>query len=232
MTITDEYNSRDTVYSVAELTNEIKILLETSIPSIWVEGEISNFVHHSSGHMYFTLKDENAQLSSVMWRSRNSSLYFTPQNGMKVHVFGNIRVYEKRGTYQIDVVKMVPAGIGELQRAFEKLKTDLREEGLFDEQYKRPIPEYPQRIGLVTSPTGAAVEDMIDVLTRRFPSIQIVLRPALVQGEGAAEDIANAIDEMNEFGQVDVLIIGRGGGSLEDLWAFNEEAVARAIFQI
>ncbi|OGC00288.1 hypothetical protein A2V82_11465 [candidate division KSB1 bacterium RBG_16_48_16] len=225
----DTYES--SVYSVSELTNEIKLILETSIPSVWVEGEVSNFTHHQSGHIYFSLKDENAQIAAVMWRNRNRTLFFAPQNGMKVRALGNVRVYEKRGNYQFDVIQMLPAGVGELQLAFERLKTKLRDEGLFDPEFKKPLPEFPSRIGIITSVTGAAVRDIVDISSRRFPAAQLVLRPAKVQGEDAAQDIAAAIDEMNEYGDVDVLIVGRGGGSLEDLWAFNEEIVARAIFR-
>ncbi|RMD96216.1 MAG: exodeoxyribonuclease VII large subunit, partial [Calditrichaeota bacterium] len=218
-------------YTVSELTREIKILLETRIPEVWVEGEISNFTHHSSGHMYFLLKDEHAQISCVMWRSRNNTLFFTPQDGMKIIVRGRITVYEKRGNYQLEVLQLHPAGVGELQLAFEQLKNRLRKEGLFDPAHKKPIPPYPERIGIVTSPTGAAIRDMIHILQRRFPPVEIILNPVRVQGEGAAVEIAQAIDQFNRYGQVDVLIVGRGGGSLEDLWAFNEEIVARAIFR-
>ncbi|MFQ5772424.1 MAG: exodeoxyribonuclease VII large subunit, partial [bacterium] len=218
-------------YSVSELTRQIKFLLESSFPEIWVQGEISNFTHHSSGHMYFSLKDENAQISCVMWRSRNQHLFFTPQDGMKVILDARITVYEKRGAYQLDVLQMQPAGVGELQLAFEQLKNRLREEGLFSEEFKKPIPLYPERIGIVTSPTGAAVQDLISVLQRRFPGIEIIINAARVQGEGAATEIARAIDDFNDYGKVDVLIVGRGGGSLEDLWAFNEEVVARAVFR-
>jgi len=219
------------IFTVSELTNEIKIILETSLPALWVQGEISNFTHHSSGHMYFSLKDERAQISCTMWRSRNQSLLFTPQDGMKVIAFGSVRVYEKRGNYQLDVIKMMPAGIGELQLAFEQLKAKLFKEGLFDEEHKKPIPAYPERIGIITSPTGAAIRDILNVIRRRFPLAELILRPVRVQGDGAAEEIAEAIEEMNEYGKVDVLIVGRGGGSLEDLWAFNEEIVARAIYR-
>ncbi len=218
------------VYSVSGLTKEIKTVLESSLPFVWVEGEISNFVHHSSGHMYFSLKDSDAQISCVIWRSRTSGLRFAPQSGLKVTVFGSIRVFERRGTYQIDVQKMHPAGVGELQIAFEQLKDQLGAEGLFDAAHKKPLPRFPRKIGVVTSPTGAAIRDIIHVLQRRFPGIEIILRPAAVQGEGAARDIADAIRDMNEYGDLDVLIVGRGGGSLEDLWAFNEQVVARAIF--
>jgi len=219
------------VYSVAEITREIKVLLETTIPVIWVEGEISNLKFHSSGHLYFSLKDKDSQIGGVMWRSRNASLFFTPQDGIKVLAMGKVTVYEKRGYYQFDVIKMQPAGIGELQLAFEQLKNRLQEEGLFDEEIKKPLPQYPEKIGIVTSPTGAAIQDLLNILNRRSPGIEISLKPVKVQGEGAAPEIATAIDEFNEYGKVDVLIIGRGGGSLEDLWAFNEEVVARAIFR-
>lgn len=218
-------------YSVSELTREIKFLLEESFPEIWVQGELSNFTHHSSGHMYFSLKDENAQIACVMWQSRTQHLLFMPRDGMKVLVKARVTVYEKRGSYQLNVLEIKPAGVGELQLAFEQLKQRLREEGLFSEEYKKSIPRYPERIGIVTSPTGAAIRDMISILSRRFPAAEIVLNPVRVQGEGAALEIARAIDEFNEFGQVDVLIVGRGGGSLEDLWAFNEEVVARAVFR-
>ncbi len=218
------------VYTVSRLTREIKELLEMSFPRLWVEGEISNFKRHSSGHLYFTLKDDKAQISCAMWRFRANGLIFQPQDGMQVLVEGEVQVYEKGGYYQLVVHQMQPAGIGALQMAFEQLKKKLHAEGLFDEKYKKPIPEFPERIGVVTSPTGAAIRDIISVITRRFPGVQIILYPVRVQGEGAAEEIARAIREFNEFGDIDVLIVGRGGGSLEDLWAFNEEVVARAIF--
>ncbi len=219
------------VFSVAEITREIKLLLETTIPVVWIEGEISNLKFHSSGHLYFSLKDKDSQINCVMWRSRNIELFFTPQDGMKVLALGKVTVYEKRGYYQFDIIKMRPAGIGELQFAFEQLKNKLKEEGLFNEEFKQPIPQYPESIGIVTSPTGAAIQDLINIMNRRFPGIEIILKPVNVQGEGAASEIAAAIDEFNEYGKVDVLIVGRGGGSLEDLWAFNEEIVARAIFR-
>lgn len=219
------------VYSVAELTREIKVLLETSLPVCWVEGEISNFKLHTSGHFYFSLKDNDAQMPCVMWRSRNMALFFTPQDGMKVRAWGKITVYEKRGYYQFDIIKLQPVGVGELQQAFEQLKRKLHAEGLFEAQHKRPLPRYPERIGIVTSPTGAVIQDLVTILNRRFPGIEIILKPVRVQGEGAALEIASAIDMFNDYDHVDVLIIGRGGGSLEDLWAFNEEIVARAIFR-
>ncbi len=218
------------VYTVSRLTREIKELLEMSFPRLWVEGEISNFKRHSSGHLYFTLKDDKAQINCAMWRFRANGLIFQPQDGMQVLVEGEVQVYEKGGYYQLVVHQMQPAGIGALQMAFEQLKQKLHAEGLFDEKYKKPIPQFPERIGVVTSPTGAAIRDIISVITRRFPGVQIILYPVRVQGDGAAEEIARAIRDFNEFGDIDVLIVGRGGGSLEDLWAFNEEVVARAIF--
>ncbi len=219
------------ILTVTQVTRQIKLLLEGSIPTLWLEGEISNFKRHSSGHMYFVLKDENSQIPCVMWRGRNNGLFFTPQDGMKVQARGNVSVYEKRGYYQFEVLQMQPAGIGELQMAFEQLKRKLKAEGLFDEKHKKAIPRFPEKIGIVTSPTGAAIRDLVSVIHRRFPSVQLILNPVRVQGEEAAEEIARAIDEFNEYGEVDVLIVGRGGGSLEDLWPFNEEVVARAIFR-
>ncbi len=219
------------VMTVSELNYSIKELLETSIPVLWLEGEISNFKFHSSGHVYFSLKDKESQIPAVMWRSRNAQLFFTPQDGMKVLALGKVNVFHKRGYYQFDVIKMQPAGVGELQMAFEQLKQKLLLEGLFAEELKKKLPSYPERIGIVTSPTGAAIQDLLHILQRRFPSAEIILNPVKVQGEGAAQEIAAAIDDFNAFGRVDLLIVGRGGGSLEDLWAFNEEIVARAIFR-
>jgi exodeoxyribonuclease VII large subunit len=216
--------------TVTELTRRIKSVLETSFTTVSVEGEISNFKRHSSGHLYFTLKDEGAQLSAVMWRGRAGSLFFTPQDGMKVVASGKITVYEPQGKYQIDVVQLQPRGVGELQIAFEKLKQKLSAEGLFSPEHKKPLPEYPERIGIITSPTGAAIQDMLNILSRRFPAVEVILYPVKVQGEGAAAEIAAAIKDMNHYGTIDVLIVGRGGGSIEDLWAFNEEIVARAIY--
>lgn len=215
------------ILSVSELTGEIKNLLEEGFYNISIEGEISNFKHHSSGHRYFSLKDESAQISCVMWRSRQ--LNFQPEDGMKVIVRGNVTVYPPRGNYQIDVSMMSPKGIGDLFIAFEKLKAKLKEEGYFDESNKKEIPSIPMRIGVSTSPTGAAVKDIISTIERRFPLAEIVLRPTTVQGEGASTDIVNAIHELNNE-NVDVIIIGRGGGSIEDLWAYNMEEVAKAIF--
>lgn len=219
------------IYRVSELTREIKQVLEMSFPRLWVEGEISNFKRHSSGHLYFTLKDEGSQINCAMWRFRANGLLFEPQDGMQVLVEGEVQVYEKGGYYQLIVHQIQPAGIGALQMRFEQLKQKLRAEGLFEEAHKKPLPAFPERVGVVTSPTGAAIRDIISVVRRRFPAVEIILYPVRVQGEGAAEEIARAIREFNDYGQVDVLIVGRGGGSLEDLWAFNEEVVARAIFE-
>ncbi|MFH0992298.1 MAG: exodeoxyribonuclease VII large subunit [bacterium] len=217
-------------HTITEITQKIKLSLEQNFQRVWLQGEISNFKRHTSGHLYFTLKDEGAQISAVMWRSRIQNLSMNPADGMKVIARGAITVYPPRGNYQIDVDQLQPLGIGELQQAFERLKQKLASEGLFDEAHKKPLPEYPERIGIITSPTGAAIKDILSVLSRRFPSLEILFTPVLVQGSGAAEEIASAIRAMNEYGNVDVLIVGRGGGSLEDLWAFNEEIVAREIF--
>jgi len=218
------------VVTITELTRQIKQSLETSFPRMWVEGEISNFKHHTSGHLYFTLKDEGAQLSAVMWRSRVANLTFPPEDGMKVIARGSITVYPPRGNYQIDVEQIQPIGIGELQLAFERLKQKLAAEGLFDPAHKKPIPEFPECIGIITSETGAALQDIRSVLSRRHPSVEVILASVRVQGTGAAGEITEAIEQMNRYGGIDVLIVGRGGGSLEDLWAFNEERVARAIY--
>jgi exodeoxyribonuclease VII large subunit len=215
------------ILSVTEVTRHIKTSLETAFVRIWVQGELSNFKQHTSGHLYFSLKDEGAQLSGVMWRSRVPSLGFAPEDGMKVVVHGSLTVYPPRGSYQIDVEQMQPLGVGEQQLAFERLKKKLADEGLFDVDRKKSIPPYPERIGIVTSETGAAFHDIVSVIRRRNPGVELLLFPVRVQGEGAAEEIAAAITDSNRFGNIDVLIVGRGGGSAEDLWAFNEEIVAR-----
>ena len=215
--------------TVSELTRKIKQVLESGFPAATVQGEISNFKRHTSGHLYFTLKDASAQLPCVLWRSRAAALRFAPEDGMTVVAAGRITVYEVRGNYQLDVQSMRPAGIGELQAAFEQLKAALAEEGLFDAERKRPLPPFPGRIGIVTSPSGAVLQDMKNVFRRRYPAVELILAPVRVQGAGAAADIVAAIDDFNAFGGVDLLILARGGGSLEDLWPFNEEAVARAI---
>ena len=226
--------SSPNVLTVSELTRQIKGLLEDQFPRVWVEGEISNFAVATSGHVYFTLKDAGAALSGVMFRHVAGKLGFKPADGLQVLAFGQISVYEKRGQYQLIVTQLMPKGLGALQLAFEQLKQKLAAEGLFDAARKKPIPTLPQRIGLVTSPTGAAVRDFLKIISRRFPNLHIVIAPVRVQGEGAAAEIAAAIDEFNALHTagvlpLDVLIVTRGGGSLEDLWAFNEEIVARAL---
>jgi len=216
--------------SVFDVTRKIKMLLESEFEMMWVEGEISNFKHYPSGHMYFSLKDEKAAMPCVMWARTTSTLTFKPVNGMKVCVLGKIGVFEKRGYYQLTAHQIQPVGVGALQQAFERLKQKLNQEGLFDSDHKKELPAYVKRVGIVTSAKGAAVRDLISVMQRRWPPAEIVVRPTVVQGVDAGRDIAAAIDECNQYGHFDVLIVGRGGGSIEDLWAFNEEVVARAIF--
>jgi len=218
-----------TPLTVSELTRRIKQTLERGFSYINLQGEISNFKRHTSGHLYFTLKDETSQISGVMWRSRAADLAFTPQDGMHVVLSGRVTVYEVRGNYQVEIYSIHPLGVGELQLAFERLRNKLGAEGLFELDRKRPLPEFPTRIGIVTSPTGAALHDMIHVLGRRFPGVVAILNPVRVQGAGAAEEVSRAIADFNSYAAVDVIIVARGGGSLEDLWAFNEEVVARAI---
>ncbi len=218
------------IYSVSELTAELKALLENTFTGVWVEGEISNFKHHTSGHMYFTLKDDRGQLRGVMFRGSNRGLQFRPEDGLAVIVFGNVTIYEPRGEYQVYVEYMEPKGLGALQLAFEQLKTRLEAEGLFDPARKRPIPLLPKKIGLVTSPSGAAIRDILQIIHRRFANVQVLIFPVRVQGEGAAAEIVEGIESLNKRGDLDVLIVARGGGSIEDLWAFNEEVVARAIY--
>jgi len=222
---------REKIYTVTEITKEIKSILEENFPALWVEGEISNYLLHSSGHRYFSLKDENVQIRCTLWRFRGDELQFEPADGMKVIVWGSITVYERNGQYQLDVIELIPAGLGKLEIAFRRLKEKLFKEGLFDEEHKKPIPEFPEAIGVVTSPTGAAIRDIIRIIRSRFPSVKIIVNPVRVQGEGAAEEIAQAIKEFNEYKKIDVMLVGRGGGSVEDLWAFNEETVARAIYE-
>ncbi|MBI4429018.1 MAG: exodeoxyribonuclease VII large subunit, partial [Ignavibacteriales bacterium] len=218
------------ILTVTEITRKLRIYLEETFPQVWVQGEISNCKRHTSGHLYFTLKDEAAQISAVMWQSNAETLLFALEDGMKAVVRGAITVYPPKGNYQIDVDKVQPIGVGELQLAFERLKQKLAAEGLFDPRHKKPIPEFPQSIGIITSESGAALQDIRSVLSRRFSAVKVIFIPVKVQGPGAAEEIAQAISDMNRFGKVDVIIVGRGGGSLEDLWAFNEEIVVRAIF--
>lgn len=227
----DEEPRKPKVYSVVEITRQIKFLIEESFPSLMVQGEISNFTRHGSGHLYFTLKDEYAQIKCVVWRSDAEVIDFPFTDGNKVIVRGRLVLYEKGGYYQMTVSQIQPIGAGELQAAFEQLKRKLFEEGLFDEAHKKAIPAFPQTVGIVTSPTGAAIRDIVSVSKRRWPGVELILRPTKVQGIGSADDIVEAIEDVEAYGSVDVLIIGRGGGSLEDLWAFNEEKVARSIYQ-
>jgi exodeoxyribonuclease VII large subunit len=217
------------VFTVSEVTRDLRLVVERAFPALWVEGEVSNFTHHSSGHMYFTLKDEQAQLPAVFFKTRAARLRFRLENGLLVRAFGQLTLYEKRGAYQIVVDDVVPAGMGALELALAQLRERLAKEGLFDAARKRRLPAFPRAVGIVTSPTGAVVHDIRRVVLRRFPSVPLVLAPVRVQGEGAADEIARGIEMMNAWGGVDLLIVGRGGGSLEDLWAFNEERVVRAI---
>ncbi len=226
-----EHAAGPSVLTVSQLTRRIKQVLESGFSSVSVQGEISNFKFHSSGHMYFAIKDSGATISAVIWRSRVPFLSFTPEDGMKVIATGRVTVYEVRGAYQIDVTSMRPVGAGELQIAFEKLKRKLAAEGLFAPEHKKPIPQYPERIGIVTSETGAALQDILHILRRRFAAVEVFLIPVRVQGAGAGIEIAEAIEDFNRYGAVDVLIVCRGGGSIEDLWAFNEEVVARAMYR-
>lgn len=219
------------IYKVSEINKIVKNLLEGEFPDIWLEGEISNLTFHSSGHLYFSLKDEEAQINAIMYKWQAGQLEFMPESGMKVIAQGKISVFVKGGRYQIIVFDLKPIGIGALQQAFEQLKRKLEKEGLFDKARKRPIPMLPQKIGIVTSPTGAAIRDILNIIERRFANVHILIHPVRVQGDQAAGEIAEAITYVNEhFPYLDVLIVGRGGGSLEDLWSFNREIVARAIY--
>jgi len=215
--------------TVSELTAQLKRLIETNYSSIFVRGEISNFTHHGSGHMYFTLKDKFSELKAVMFKGNNSSLPFSPKNGDDVILQGKLSVYEARGQYQIIVHHMEPAGIGALYLEFEKSKKRLKEEGLFEESLKKKLPRFPSTIGIITSETGAALRDMLSIFKRRAPQIKIIIRSALVQGSDASKDIITGIKEFSKLGDIDILIIGRGGGSFEDLWPFNDENLAREI---
>ena len=218
------------IYKVSELTRDIRMILEDSFPNIWVEGEISTLRTPQSGHIYFTLKDEKAQLKCVFFRRDNINLNFKLEEGLACIIYGRISVYDQGGQYQLYVKKIEPRGKGALQLAFEQLKKKLEKEGLFDKNRKRPIPFLPQRIGIVTSSTGAALRDILNIINRRYANVHIIVRPCLVQGKSAAGDIAQGIKDLNKYKALDVIIVGRGGGSLEDLWSFNEEVVARAVF--
>lgn len=220
------------IATVSQLNGFIKKTFEANpvFFDIWIKGEISNFKKHYSGHLYLTLKDEGGVLKAVMFKTNTFSLNFTPADGMKVMARGRVSVYEASGSYQLYISEMIPDGLGELYVAYEKLKKKLELEGLFDEKHKKPIPKYPHAVGVVTASTGAAVRDIINVLTRRFPYTEIIIYPAQVQGIGAAESICEGIEYFNKTKICDTLIVGRGGGSIEDLWAFNEEEVAYAIY--
>jgi len=220
---------RDNIFSVSEVNNHIRNVLEGSIPNLYVEGEIANYTHHRSGHIYFSLKDEKSTLRCVFFKAANLSLQFQPKAGDKVICLGKISVYEKGGNYQLNVNRMLQTGIGELQLKFEELKRKLDEEGLFDEEHKRNIPEFPESVGIITSSTGAAAKDIHNVISRRYPT-KIYLYPATVQGDKAAREIVKGIEYFNSKFPVDLLIVGRGGGSQEDLFCFNDEQLARKIF--
>ncbi len=218
--------------TVSQLTRYIKYKLDndTNLQEVYLKGEISNFKAHTRGHFYFTIKDEGSRINAVMFASSASKVKFTPEDGMKILVTGRISVYEATGGYQIYVNEMMEDGVGNLYVAFEQLKKKLASEGLFDDRYKKPIPKIPERVGVITASTGAAIRDIISTINRRFPLTEVILLPSLVQGEGAKEDIVRQIKRAEDY-NLDVLIVGRGGGSIEDLWAFNEEIVARAIFE-
>ena len=226
--------NRTKIYTVSQVNSLIKVILENNLPGrLTIAGEITNWSIAGSGHSYFTLKDEKARLPCAMWRSKFSRVKFKPENGLAVLATGSIDVFSPHGKYQFIVGKLEPAGVGALQLAFEQMVKRLRAEGLFEEKYKKPLPPYPERIGIVTSESGAAVRDITDSIHKRWPCVKLLLYPVPVQGEGAAEQIAAAsrnINRRNKVLKLDILIVGRGGGSLEDLWAFNEEVVARAIF--
>jgi len=219
------------VFTVSELTSRIRDLLEGEFDEVLVEGEISNLRVPRSGHLYFTLKDERSQMRAVLFKTQFRYLRFDPEDGQHVLCWGRLSVYEPRGEYQLLVDYMEPKGLGALQLAFEQLKERLASEGLFDPSRKRPLPLLPRKIGIVTSPTGAVIRDMLHILRRRFENIEVLLYPVRVQGEGAAEEIAQGIEYLSQRGDIDVIIVARGGGSLEDLWAFNEEVVARSIYR-
>ncbi|MBT1071448.1 exodeoxyribonuclease VII large subunit [Pelotalea chapellei] len=223
--------SEKTILTVTRLTALLRGVLEENFDHVWVQGEISNLSLPSSGHIYFSLKDSDAQLRCVVFKGAAKNIKFRPADGMALIVRGRISVYDQRGDYQLICDYLEPAGIGALQLAFVQLKDKLSKEGLFNEKRKRPLPPFPRKLGVITSPTGAAVHDILNVLKRRFSSLEILIYPVRVQGEGAGLEIARALEEMNRLNLVDVLIVGRGGGSLEDLWAFNEETLARAVYR-
>lgn len=218
------------IFSISQLNAEVGQLLSQGLPALWVEGEISNFIRASSGHLYLSLKDAGAQVRCAMFKGRASSLKLIPKNGLKVLVRGKVGLYEPRGEYQFIIEHMEDAGVGALQRQFEELKRSLQAQGLFAPEHKQTLPAFPRCIGVITSPTGAAIRDIINVLKRRCPQIPVMVYPVLVQGEGSKEQIVNAIRQADREQRCDVLILARGGGSIEDLWSFNEEVVAHAIY--
>ncbi len=222
-----------TVFSVTEIANTIKRILqqEPLLQNVWVRGQISNLSRPNSGHIYFTLKDKKSNIKCIIWNSNTPRIKYQMQDGDEVLVNGKINTYAANSVYQINVTQVEPIGVGSLQRAFEQLKQRLSDEGLFDKQYKKPLPVFPKKIGVITSETGDAIRDISKQLSRRYPLAELLLYPSLVQGEKAAGEIAHAIFAMNRRSDIDLLIVGRGGGSIEDLWAFNEEIVARAIFK-
>lgn len=217
------------IYPVHQVTQALRQLLEEAFSPLWVEGEVSNFRESPSGHWYFTLKDEYAQLPTVMWQSFVSRQRFRPATGIQVRVFGTLTIYPQGGTYQLQATRILPVGTGAILRAFEQLRDRLAAEGLFASERKRPLPRFPQRIGIVTSPRGVVIRDMLDILARRYPLVKVTLVPVLVQGEEAPPQIARAIETLNRLRAADVLIVARGGGSMEDLWAFNDERIVRAV---
>ena len=225
-------NATPKIYSVSELNNYVKSILDNNenLKYLFVEGEISNYKAHYSGHLYMTIKDETSAIKAVMFAGNASKLRFRPENGMKVLAFGTVSLFPRDGSYQLYISDMQPDGIGALSIAYEQLKKKLQAEGLFNPEHKKPIPQFPKKVGVITSATGAAIQDIFNVLRRRYPVAEVVVRSAQVQGDGASRDIANAIKEFNDINGADVLIVGRGGGSIEDLWAFNEEILARAVF--
>jgi exodeoxyribonuclease VII large subunit len=220
------------IYTISRLNREVRTVLEDVFPSIWVQGEISNLAKPASGHLYFSLKDSAAQVRCAMFKNRQSGLRFEPENGMQVMARANVGLYEGRGEFQLIIQALEPAGAGALQLAFEALKQKLSAEGLFNEEHKKQFPRFPEKIGVITSATGAAIRDILSILKRRYPSAHVIIYPTLVQGEGAAQEIVKTIKHAEQRNECDVFILARGGGSIEDLWAFNEEIVARTIFDI
>jgi exodeoxyribonuclease VII large subunit len=224
-----ENSSETKILSVEDLNRQIRQLIEGELPLVWVQGELSNFKAHTSGHFYFSLKDAKSQISAVMFRGYNSRLKFRPADGLEVIVRGRVTVYEPRGNYQITCEMMEPVGAGALQKAYEQLKEKMKREGLFEASRKRPLPAMPRHVAIVTSPTGAAIRDMLNVLSRRNKTVLITLVPTLVQGEAAAPQIVEALSKAYRLSDVDAIIVGRGGGSIEDMWCFNDERVVRKI---